>query len=157
MILINGQQSLFYSVRVSSSFGFLPFSGKVKSPGSKSGVGSFSFSIICARVRLPKSFFIHLYRDTTQRMSVTDTGSADIIMADFRESSGALANIRHSGISSSLMFLIEAADKVKTAESRVVMSSMVPVRNQTSKTILPSGKAAITVEITCSGLWVWRM
>lgn len=73
-------------------------------------------------------------------MSVTDTGSADIIMADLRESSGAFANMRHSGIaemtmaqnslrwfggiSSSLIFLMEAADRVKTAESRVVMSSM---------------------------------
>ena len=59
-------------------------------------------------------------------MSVTDTGSADIIMADLRESSGAFANMRHSGIaemtmaqnslrwfggiSSSLIFLMEAAD-----------------------------------------------
>ena len=91
-----------------------------------------------------------------------------MIMADFKESSGAFANIRHSGIaeitmaqkslrwfggtSSSLMFLIEAADRVKTAESKVVMSSMTPVRNQTSRMILPNGRAAITVEITCSGL-----
>ena len=94
-------------------------------------------------------------------------------MADLRESSGAFANMRHSGIaemtmaqnslrwfggiSSSLIFLMEAADRVKTAESRVVMSSMVPVRNHTSRMIFPSGRAAITVEITCSGLWVWRI
>ncbi|MPN43338.1 hypothetical protein SDC9_190897 [bioreactor metagenome] len=47
---------------------------------------------------------------------------------------------------------MDAAANVKTAESNVVTSSIVPTTNQINNTILPKGKAIITVEITCSGL-----
>ena len=63
-----------------------------------------------------------------QKISVMETGIAVMIMVDFSESSGALANIRHSGIAammtaqksfrllggiSSVFRLVTEADKVK--------------------------------------------